>query len=137
VKDIVVGVDGSDTSWRALAMAIGVARRWEGCTIRILYVSQVPVSAQLGAIALPISPLAGANEAGELKQAVSDELSRYSVAGEFNERSGDVARELETLAEACHADLIVVGRSRHPALHLGGVPRRVLAMGRRPVLVVP
>ena len=46
------------------------------------------------------------------------------MVGEFNERSGDVARELETLAEACHADLIVVGRSRHPALHLGGVPRR-------------
>ncbi len=118
-------------------MAIGMARRWEGCTIRICYVSQVPVSAQLGAIALPISPLAGANEAGELKQAVSDELARYSVAGEFNERSGDVARELEALAEACHADLIVVGRSRHPALHLGGVPRRVLASGHRPVLVVP
>ena len=48
-----------------------------------------------------------------------------------------MARELEALAEACHADLIVVGRSRHPALHLGGVPRRLLAMGRRPVLVVP
>ncbi len=137
MKDIVVGVDGSDTSWRALSMAIGLARRWEGCTIRICYVSQVPVSAQLGAIALPISPLAGANEAGELKQAVSDELARYSVAGEFNERSGDVARELEGLAEACHADMIVLGRSRHPALHLGGVPRRVLAMGHRPVLVVP
>jgi nucleotide-binding universal stress UspA family protein len=137
MKDIVVGVDGSDTSWRALSMAIGLARRWEGCTIRICYVSQVPVSAQLGAIALPISPLVGANGAGELKQAVSDELARYSVGGEFNERNGDVARELESLAEACRADLIVVGRSRHPALHLGGVPRRVLAMGRRPVLVVP
>jgi nucleotide-binding universal stress UspA family protein len=137
MKDIVVGVDGSDASWRALAMAIGVARRWEGCTIRICYVSQVPVSAQLGAIALPISPLAGVSEAGELKQAVSEELSRNSVPGEFNERSGDVARELETLAESCHADLIVVGRSRHPALHLGGVPRRVLAMGHRPILVVP
>ena len=118
-------------------MAIGVARRYDGCTIHILYVSQVPVSAQLGAIALPISPLAGANEAGELKRAISEELARYAVVGEFNERSGDVARELETLAEACRADLIVVGRSRHPALHLGGVPRRVLAMGRRPVLVVP
>ena len=118
-------------------MAIGMARRWEGCTIRICYVSQVTVSAQLGAIVMPISPLSGANEAGELKQAVSDELARYSVAGEFNERSGDVARELESLAESCHGDLIVLGRSRHPALHLGGIPRRVLAMGRRPVLVVP
>jgi nucleotide-binding universal stress UspA family protein len=136
MKDIVVGVDGSDTSWRALSMAIGLARRWDA-TIRICYVSQVPVSAQLGAIALPIAPLSGANEAGELKQAVSDELSHNSVAGEFNERTGDVAREIEAVAEACHADLIVVGRSRHPALHLGGVPRRVLAMGRRPVLVVP
>jgi nucleotide-binding universal stress UspA family protein len=135
MRDIVVGVDGTDTSWRALAMAIGVARRWDGCTIHICYICQLPVSAQLGAMAVPISPLG--DQAGELKQAISDELARSGVTGEFNERVGDVARELETLAEACHADLIVVGRSRHPALHLGGVPRRLLAMGHRPVLVVP
>lgn len=48
MKDIVVGVDDSDTSWRALSMAIGMARRWEGCTIRISHVSQVTVLAQLG-----------------------------------------------------------------------------------------
>jgi nucleotide-binding universal stress UspA family protein len=137
MRDIVVGVDGTDTSWRALSMAIGVARRWHGCTIHICYISQLPVSAQLGAMAVPISALAGGDQAGELKQAISDELARSDVMGEFNERVGEVARELETLAEACHADLIVVGRSRHPALHLGGVPRRLLAMGRRPVLVVP
>jgi nucleotide-binding universal stress UspA family protein len=135
MRDIVVGVDGTDTSWRALAMAIGVARRWDGCTIHICYISQLPVSAQLGAMAVPISPLG--DQAGELKQTISDELARSGVTGEFNERVGDVARELETLAEACHADLIVVGRSRHPALHLGGVPRRLLAMGHRPVMVVP
>ena len=118
-------------------MAIGVARRWDGCSIHICYVVQVPVSAQLGAMAVPISPFAGGDVAGELKAAISDELARNDVMGEFNERTGDVARELEALAEACHADLIVVGRSRHPALHLGGSPRRLLAMGHRPVLVVP
>jgi nucleotide-binding universal stress UspA family protein len=41
------------------------------------------------------------------------------------------------VASGCRADLIVVGRSRHPALHLGGVPRKLLAMGHRPVLIVP
>lgn len=116
-------------------MAIGVARRWDGCTIHTCYISQLPVSAQLGAMAVPMSPLA--DQAGELKRAISDELARSGVVGEFSERVGDVARELETLAEGCHADLIVVGRSRHPALHLGGVPRRLLAMGHRPVMVVP
>ena len=43
-------------------MAIGVARRWEGCMIHICYISQVPVSAQLGAMAVPISPLAGGGQ---------------------------------------------------------------------------
>ena len=62
-------------------MAIGVARRWDGCTIRICYISQVPVSAQLGAMAVPISALAGGDEAGELKQAISDELARSDVIG--------------------------------------------------------
>ncbi len=118
-------------------MAIGVARRWEGCMIHICYISQVPVSAQLGAMAVPISPLAGGGQGAELKQAISEELARSGVVGKFYERSGDVARELEAVAEACHADLIAVGRSRHPALHLGGVPRRLLAMGHRPVVVVP
>ena len=137
MREIVVGVDGSGPSWRALALAIGVARRDEGCTLRICYVNQVPVSTQMGAMSVPMVPLSGANEGGELKQAVSEELARCSVAGEFNERSGDVARELEKLAEEHRADLMVLGRSRHPALHLGGVPRRVLALGRRPVLIVP
>jgi nucleotide-binding universal stress UspA family protein len=117
-------------------MAIGLARTWEAA-LHICYVTQVAAAAQMGAIALPIAPQVGANEGGELRRAVSDELARNVMTGEFSERKGDVARELEALAESCRADLVVVGRSRHPALHLGGVPRRALAMGHRPVLVVP
>ena len=82
MRDIVVGVDGTDTSWRALAMAIGVARRWEGCMIHICYISQVPVSAQLGAMAVPISPLAG-GQRRELKQAISEELARSAWWASF------------------------------------------------------
>jgi nucleotide-binding universal stress UspA family protein len=59
------------------------------------------------------------------------------VEGLFSCLDGDIASELEAQAERCRADLVVVRRSRHPALRLGGVPRKLLAMGDRPVLVVP
>jgi nucleotide-binding universal stress UspA family protein len=136
LSSIVVGVDGSATSWRALAMAVGIARREQG-SVHACYVAHTPIPAV--GLAVPIAPLETGTEedGGELGRSVCEELRQAGVAGEFSFRSGDVGRELELLANACQADLIVVGRSRHPALHLGGVPRRLLAMGKRPVLVVP
>lgn len=110
-----------------MAMAVGMAARY-GAHVHACLVFQV-------AFSVPV-PVLG-EEGEEMARQVAEELSRAGVAGELTCRNGDVAQELEALAEACRADVIVVGRSRHPALHLGGVPRRLLAMGRHPVLVVP
>jgi nucleotide-binding universal stress UspA family protein len=136
VRSIVVGIDGSETSWRAFAMAVGVARRDHGA-VHACFVAHTPMPAV--GLAGPIAPLEPGidDDGGDLGRSVREELARAGVAGDFMWCTGDVGRVLEVLADACHADLIVVGRSRHPTLHLGGVPRRLLAMGRRPVLVVP
>ena len=134
VSSIVVGVDGTDPSWRALAMAIGVGRR-EQATIHVCYVAHMPVPAVGLGVSLAVIDPDG--DTGDLGRSVCSELSEAGASGDFSIRVGDVGHELELLAEACHADLIVVGRSRHPALHLGGVPRRLLNSGRWPVLVVP
>lgn len=123
------------TGWRAFAMAVGVAGREQGW-VHACFVSHTPAGAELAALGVPVPPVVDYN-GEDLGRQVSEELVRSGVGGEFECRKGDVARELESLAESCQADLIVVGRSRHPALHLGGVPRKLLAMGRRPVLVVP
>src|ERR1019366_4439551 len=111
IRSIVVGTDGSKPSYRAFAMAVGLAVREQGC-VHAWFVSHVPGAAALGGFFAPV-PLVGDAE------------------------SDDNLAELELLAEDCKADLVVVGRSAHPALHLGGVPRQLLARGRFPILVVP
>ena len=73
----------------------------------------------------------------DLAHFVTEELNRAHVDGDFTWRSGEITAELELLAVNCKADLVVVGHSTHPRLHLGGVPRQLLARGRCPILVVP
>ena len=131
-----MGLDGSTTSWRAFSMAVGIARRDEA-RVHACFVFHVPAAADLAAFAVPLTPFGDGDDGGDLGRDVAQELSRAGVEGDFTYVKGDVAHELEALAESCLADVIVVGRSRHPALHLGGVPRRLLATGHRPVLVVP
>jgi len=116
-------------------MAVGVASREKG-SVHACFVSHTPVPAV--GLAVGIAPVVlDEDDGGELSRAVREELDRAGVVGDFTMCDGDVGREIEAFAEAHHADLIVVGRSRHPALHLGGVPRRLLNCGRWPLLVVP
>lgn len=136
MKDLVVGVDDSTTSWRALALATSIARQY-GAHVHACFVLHVPGPAEIPPFALPVAGLVDAEEKGSLGREVIAEMGQAGVVGDFSCREGDVALQLEELAESCRADLIVVGRSRHPTLHLGGVPRRLLARGHRAVLVVP
>ncbi len=137
IAGIVVGFDGSEPSHRALAMAVGLAVRERG-DVHACFVVHAATSVALGGFFTPFTPVSGADaEASELGRLVREELDRAGVRGEFTWRGGDVALALERLARDYRADLIVVGRSSHPHLHLGGVPRQLLARGRHPVLVVP
>jgi nucleotide-binding universal stress UspA family protein len=131
---IVVGIDGSTTAWRAFSMAVGIAGRYKAF-VRACYVAHIPATAEMGVFGVSVPAVF--DDGQDLKEEVDKELAEAGVAGDFTCAKGDVAHELEVLAESCHADIIVVGRSRHPALHLGGIPRKLLAMGRRPVLIVP
>ncbi len=131
-----MGIDGSTTSWRAFSMAVGIARRYDA-RVHACFVFHVPASADLAVFAVPVTAFVDDDNGGDLGRDVAEELRGAGVEGEFTFVKGDVAHELEELAQSCRADVIVVGRSRHPALHLGGVPRKLLATGRRPVLVVP
>ena len=134
--DIVVGLDGSPASWRAFYLATGVAQR-ENAFLHVCFVFHVPAPASIAPLPAP-SPVPGLDEeGGQLERQAVAELRGAGVESAFTRLNGDIALELEGLAERCRADLVIVGRSRHPALRLGGVPRRLLAMGHRPVLVVP
>jgi nucleotide-binding universal stress UspA family protein len=122
IKSIVVGTDGSETSYRAFAMAVGFAVREQGC-VHACFVAHVPGAAALGGFLAPVPLVTYPESDDRLASFVTEELGQ--------------AAELELLAVSYKADLVVVGRSAHPHLHLGGVPRQLLARGHFPILVVP
>ena len=136
VRSLVVGIDGSETSCRALAMAIGLAVREQGC-VHTCFIIHVPTVDALGGSFAPVQLVDDAESDDRLAGFVTEELGQAHVDGDFTCRVGEVGAQLELLAESCKADLIVVGRSAHPYLHLGGVPRQLLARGRFPILIVP
>lgn len=117
-------------------MALGIATRYKAHVL-VCYVCHISAAAEAPLVFAPLMPVLEPEEDDDLARQVKDELDVAGVNGDFVSLNGEVAQQLEELAERCHADLIVVGRSRHLALHLGGVPRRLLAMGHRPILVVP
>jgi nucleotide-binding universal stress UspA family protein len=136
LMDIVIGFDGSPASWRAFFLAVGIAQR-EKAFIHVSFVYHVPAPVTVAPLTMPAPGLPVDENGGELERQATAELQVAGVKGVFTCLDGDIASELEAQAERCRADLVVVGRSRHPALRLGGVPRKLLAMGHRPVLVVP
>jgi nucleotide-binding universal stress UspA family protein len=135
---IVVGIDGSDESGRALALAVELAARHRG-RVHACFIAHLPTAVMLGSFLGPSVSVADAlDETVErLSRLVREELGTAEVGGDFAWTQGDVATELQRLAATHDADLIVVGRSAHPHLHVGNVPNRLITMGLRPVLVVP
>ncbi len=137
MSDIVVGVDGFDAAWRALAVAIDVALRYQA-TVHACFVWPLTATEKrAGFSAAPVSADESQGDEQRLGEAVVSALRDAGAQGEFVQREGEIAGELEALASGSDAELIVVGRSRHPTLHLGGVPRHLLGTGERLVLVVP
>jgi nucleotide-binding universal stress UspA family protein len=135
---IVVGIDGSDASGRALALAVKLAARHRGY-IHACYIAHLPTAVMIGSFLGPAIPVADdLDETVEhLSRLVMEELGNAEVGGDFAWTQGDVATELQHLAATHNADLMVVGRSAHPHLHVGNVPSRLITTGWRPVLVVP
>ena len=97
----------------------------------------MPGAAALGGFLAPVPLVTYPESDDRLASFVTEELGQAHVGGDFTCCSGEVAAELELLAVSCKADLVVVGRSAHPHLHLGGVPQQLLARGHFPILVVP
>jgi nucleotide-binding universal stress UspA family protein len=132
IVSVVVGIDGTEPSDHAMSFAIGLAAR-ERARISACFVSHFPVVIYpVGAI-----PIDDESYARELEKRVNDELERADVGGLFYHRRGDVVVELKRLANERRADVIAVGRSRHPHLHVGSVPRRLLDTSGHAVLIVP
>ncbi|HVM08582.1 MAG TPA: universal stress protein [Acidimicrobiales bacterium] len=133
---IVVGVDGSKASRRALEWAVAEARLRDA-SLHVVYAWHYPYFA-----AMPTGgPLVSAQsleEAGE--QVIQDSLHDLDTAGiEIVTRpiGGPAAFVLIDLSE--HADMVVVGSRGHggfAGLVLGSVSQQVVSHARCPVVVV-
>ena len=135
---IVVGLDGSPSSWNAFSWAAGEAVR---CHSRVVAVYVVPLAEAAGAFGVPFD-YAGLEEA---RQEVADELKREAahraqelgVALSFVTEYGDATHALTDVANGLHANLVVVGRSAKVLHHLAGsLSHRLTCRKDAPVVVV-
>jgi nucleotide-binding universal stress UspA family protein len=131
---VLTGYDRTDGSSHALAYAAGLAAR-VGARLVVLNVNE-PLALDGATGALPcVEKAAGVEEiANEVQPIVAACGGKCEVVVAV----GDPASVIERIAGDVHADLIVVGQSRHRWMHpLGSVPARLAYHAVHPVLIVP
>jgi nucleotide-binding universal stress UspA family protein len=134
---ILVGVDGSRTSWRAAAYAAGLARR-QHCRLLAVYVARL--SAGIGmapGVAAAMNDVA-TQTASELEEQLRDRTADIGVELEFRAVLGDPWTEITRAAAETKADAVVVGASEHAGHRfVGSLATRLVRAGKWPVTVVP
>ncbi|MDX6348864.1 MAG: hypothetical protein QOF84_3654 [Streptomyces sp.] len=134
---VVVGFDGSVSSERALAYAIGMARRSGSALIIVHVANRLPATVWAGCeppvfVDVPDHR----TEVLGLELACADHLSE--VPWILVERGGDICHELEEVGREYEADAIVVGGT-HGLIGkiFGSVAGRLARRAQRPVVVIP
>lgn len=135
---IVVGVDGSESSVRALRWAVEQAAR-DGATVQAIHSWHIPYTATgMGGMPFDVQMLADG------AQATLDEVVGRVDAGALAEpivATLDEGAAAPTLIEASKgADLVVVGSRGHGGfvgLLLGSVSQQVASHAHCPVVIVP
>ncbi|MEV5843361.1 universal stress protein [Streptomyces sp. NPDC090075] len=137
-KVIVVGVDGSDSSWRAASYAAGLARR-QHALLAIVYVQ--PVLAAGAALGAPVAETTDEIAEGlvaEIRDATERLKGIFEVRWEFHTFRGDAYNGMVKAADELKADAVVVGASEQAGHRfIGSVAIRLVKAGRWPVTVVP
>jgi nucleotide-binding universal stress UspA family protein len=135
---LIVGIDGSDTSWRATYYAFGLARR-QRSTLIAVFVAPAALAFPLAYDAMPLTPYEDSAElAGELRRAIKLLADEHGVTTHFVCRTGDPITTLSGIAADHRADAIIIGASQAFGHRLFG--SKALGVVRRrqcPVTVVP
>ncbi|MGK5641973.1 universal stress protein [Streptomyces sp. URMC 126] len=139
-KVIVVGVDGSESSWRAAAYAAGLARR-QNAMLAIVYVQPVLVGgAAFGAPVAEVTEEVAEELLAEIRATTERLRGLYphAMRWEFHTFRGDPYSGLVQAADDLKADAVVVGASEQAGHRIvGSVAVRLVKAGRWPVTVVP
>jgi nucleotide-binding universal stress UspA family protein len=135
---IVVGLDGSPSSWDAFCWAAGEAVRING---RVVAVYVMPLTEAAAGFGMPYD-YAGLEQArqevgDELKSEAAHRANELGVALSFVTEHGDATHALTEAARGLHANLVVVGRSAKVLHHLAGsLSHRLTSRNDAPVVVV-
>jgi nucleotide-binding universal stress UspA family protein len=139
-KAVVVGVDGSDASRAAIALAAREARYRGAPLIAVqAYSGERALVASAG---LPLSTLRTAEDERvdtevSLRQAVRDVLGEQADGVEVRVILGLAGRKIVETANKVNAQLIVLATRGSTSMLLGTVSQYVLRKAPCPVLVVP
>jgi nucleotide-binding universal stress UspA family protein len=141
---IVVGVDGTETSWSAFWWACGEARRLDGRLIAVYVTCPTEKSLSRGAAIAGFDTAAyaaamdrsNAEQAGALEAEISHRAAELGVEVGFRHVRGDAAAALKKIARGAGADVIAVGRSTKLCHRLAGSLGRRLARDRSAPIVV-
>jgi nucleotide-binding universal stress UspA family protein len=135
---IVVGLDGSPSSWDAFAWAAEEVTRTGGRLIAVYVAPTVEPGAEFGA---PINYGAAEEARDEMVAQLHDEAERRArdrgVPLHFLREIGDSVHALVRVSRSMDADLIVVGKSSKILHHLAGsLGRRLVSRRDVPAIVV-
>lgn len=140
---VLVGIDGSDTSWDALSWACGEAARLGDRAVAVFVspsVSSYPTVTGYGVGGVVVVDT-GDSPATAQARALRNQLEWFAIDNHvelsFVHARGDVVTELLRLAAVYRAGQIVVGRSTKARHHVAGsLGRRLLNRRDAPVVVV-
>jgi len=139
---IVVGVDGTPTSLRALAYAAGLARRQRAELIAVYVRSPmrtpVALSGWVDAGIVAAEAQAQHDAEAEVWAQIADDANTWGTGARIVVRNGNPLHELRKVAEQSGADTIIVGASMGLGHRLfGSLGHRLLRRKPCPVTIVP
>jgi nucleotide-binding universal stress UspA family protein len=137
-RQILVGLDGSESSLQAGAYAAGLARRQSSVLVALYVVPTFRFSSAIAAAAGVALPSHDDGYGDELEQMVRQRAAEIDLPVEFLRRRGDPYEELVAVATELRVDAIVVGASRHAGHRIvGSLAGRLVKNATWPVTVVP
>jgi nucleotide-binding universal stress UspA family protein len=137
---VVVGVDGSNASLRALAWSVGYALRNRAAVVCVHIRGTSVASMLLGSMEPGLAPLTAVelpSHEHEVRQSIAGAMSGYGINARWECVTGDPAREMVRAARRHRADLLVVGSGRARRPRWRSIAARVARQAPCPVTVVP
>ena len=139
-KEILVPVDGSENSLRAVRYALGLAGAL-GARVRLLYVFPVSSVEIIGMAGMSRDDIEHAAQAAAQRvfDKVHGEIGETDVKFVDETSIGDPAEEIIRCTEDDHELLVILGRrglSRIQSLLLGSVSEKVVRHAHSPVTVI-